>query len=104
MPLLDIPEVSAYADGTDRPLLDRVALTVPPGTVTAVVGPSGSGKTTLGLAALGSSRGGVRLAGRVLLGGTDLLLLEPSRRPAARAGRAAHLPQHPETVLDPVRR
>ncbi|WP_406143865.1 ABC transporter ATP-binding protein [Streptomyces sp. NBC_01012] len=103
-PLLDVPEVSAHADGARRPLLDRVALTVVAGGVTAVVGPSGSGKTTLGLAVLGTSRDGVRLTGRALLGGTDLLLLEPGRRPAARAGRAAHLPQHPETVLDPVRR
>ncbi|WP_333742909.1 ABC transporter ATP-binding protein [Streptomyces ardesiacus] len=103
-PLLDLVEISAHADGADRPLLDGVALTVPAGTVTAVVGPSGSGKTTLGLAALGAARGGVRLTGRALLAGTDLLALAPHRRPAARAGRAAHLPQHPETVLDPVRR
>ncbi|MFE6160134.1 ABC transporter ATP-binding protein [Streptomyces sp. NPDC056486] len=104
MPLLEIPEISAYADGSPRPLLDRVEVAVPAGAVVAVVGPSGSGKTTLGLAALGASRGGVRLAGRVLLGGTDLMTLAPVRRPAARAGRAAHLPQHPESVLDPVRR
>ncbi|MBP2059761.1 ABC transporter ATP-binding protein [Streptomyces iranensis] len=104
VPLLHVPEVSAHADGAQRPLLDRVGLTVPAGAVTAVVGPSGSGKTTLGLAALGASRNGVRLTGRVLLTGTDLLLLTPARRPAARTGRAAHLPQHPETVLDPVRR
>ncbi|RDG36623.1 ABC transporter ATP-binding protein [Streptomyces corynorhini] len=104
VPPLHVPEISAHADGAERPLLDRVALTVPGGAVIAVVGPSGSGKTTLGLAALGASRGGVRLTGRVLLAGRDLLLLAPARRPAARAGRAAHLPQHPETVLDPVRR
>ncbi|MFJ6075263.1 ABC transporter ATP-binding protein [Streptomyces sp. NPDC093065] len=103
-PLLDVPEISAHADGVDRPLLDRIALTVPAGTVTAVVGPSGSGKTTLGLAVLGAAREGVRLTGRVLLAGTDLLALAPHRRPAVRAGLAAHLPQHPETVLDPVRR
>lgn len=104
VPLLHIPEISAHADGAERPLLDRVQLSVPAGTVTAVVGPSGSGKTTLGLASLGTSPHGVRLTGRVLLSGTDLLRLAPKRRPAARAGRAAHLPQHPETVLDPVRR
>ncbi|MFC9118756.1 ABC transporter ATP-binding protein [Streptomyces sp. NPDC057067] len=103
-PLLDLQEVSAHADGAERPLLDRVALTVVTGGVTAVVGPSGSGKTTLGLAALGASRNGVRLGGRALLAGTDLLGLSPARRPAARAGTAAHLPQHPETVLDPLRR
>ncbi|MFG3259758.1 ABC transporter ATP-binding protein [Streptomyces sp. NPDC048172] len=103
-PLLDVPEISAYAEGAERPLLDQVALTVAAGSVTAVVGPSGSGKTTLGLAALGAARDGVRLTGSVLLAGTDLLLLPPDRRPAARAGRVAHLPQHPETVLDPIRR
>ena len=104
VPLLDVAGVSAHADGAAHPLLDRVGLTVESGSVTAVVGPSGSGKTTLGLAALGSSPRGVRLGGRVLLAGEDLLLLPPDRRPAARAGRAAHLPQHPDTVLDPVRR
>ncbi|MEU6678929.1 ATP-binding cassette domain-containing protein [Streptomyces sp. NPDC046925] len=104
LPLLEIPELSAYADGGAHPLLEHVELAVQAGAVVAVVGPSGSGKTTLGLAALGASRSGVRLAGRVLLDGTDLMTLTPVRRPAARAGCAAHLPQHPESVLDPVRR
>ncbi|MYT75765.1 MULTISPECIES: ATP-binding cassette domain-containing protein [unclassified Streptomyces] len=103
-PLLRIPGISARADGAPRPLLDAVRLTVAPGTVVAVVGPSGSGKTTLGLAALGAARPAVDLTGRVLLDGTDLLTLTPDARRAARAGRAAHLPQHPESVLDPVRR
>ncbi|MGY1434075.1 ABC transporter ATP-binding protein [Streptomyces reniochalinae] len=104
VPLLHIPEVSAHAQEAERPLLDRVGLTVEAGTVTAVIGPSGSGKTTFGLAALGASRHGVRLTGRVLFSGTDLLALAPDRRTGARAGRVAHLPQHPETVLDPARR
>ncbi|MGQ4512961.1 ATP-binding cassette domain-containing protein [Streptomyces sp. DW26H14] len=103
-PLLDVPEISAYADGKQLPLLDGVALHVCAGRVVSVVGPSGSGKTTLGLAALGASRTGVTLAGRVVLAGTDLLRMTPAERSTARAGRAAHLPQHPETVLDPVRR
>ncbi|MFD0020781.1 ABC transporter ATP-binding protein [Streptomyces sp. NPDC058382] len=103
-PLLEIPEISARADAAAHPLLDRVALTVGPGVVVAVVGPSGSGKTTLGLAALGASRGGVALSGRVLLRGTDLMPLTPAERRTTRAGFAAHLPQHPESVLDPVRR
>ncbi|NEB76036.1 ABC transporter ATP-binding protein [Streptomyces sp. SID14478] len=103
-PLLAMAEVSAHAEGAPHPLLDEVELTVGPGTVVAVVGPSGSGKTTLGLAALGASRDSVTLSGSVLLEGTDLMALSPAGRRSARAGRAAHLPQHPEEVLDPVRR
>ncbi|RFU82697.1 ABC transporter ATP-binding protein [Streptomyces triticagri] len=102
--LLDVPEISAYAEGAPRPLLDRVGITVRPRAVVAVVGPSGSGKTTLGLAALGAARSGIELDGQVLLQGMDLLRLPPAARARGRAGRAAHLPQHPETVLDPVRR
>ncbi|MEW2545361.1 ATP-binding cassette domain-containing protein [Streptomyces sp. NPDC047002] len=103
-PLVELAEISAHAEGAPRPLLDKVGLAVPAGTVVAVVGPSGSGKTTLGLAALGASRAGVSLSGRVLLEGTDLLTLTPAARRTARAGRAAHVPQHPESALDPVRR
>ncbi|RII20377.1 Glutathione import ATP-binding protein GsiA [Streptomyces sp. YIM 130001] len=102
--LLNVPEISAHADGAPRPLLDRIALTVEPGVVLAVAGPSGSGKTTLGLAVLGAARSGVELDGQARLEGTDLLRLTPAARTRRRAGRAAHLPQHPATVLDPVRR
>ncbi|MFI6348148.1 ABC transporter ATP-binding protein [Streptomyces sp. NPDC050560] len=104
VPALRLTGLRAHAEGAARPLLDGVGLTAPPGTVTAVVGPSGSGKTTLGLAALGAAARGVRLSGQVLLDGTDLLRAAPAERAALRRGRAAHLPQHPETVLDPVRR
>ncbi|MFD5457460.1 ATP-binding cassette domain-containing protein, partial [Streptomyces olivaceus] len=63
-PLLDVPELSARADGADRPLLDHVALSVRAGAVTAVVGPSGSGKTTLGLAGGGAPPAGGGRGGR----------------------------------------
>lgn len=120
-PLLAVRELCAYASGagpgeTSGPgsgsgpdegeamLLDGLSLTVDAGTVTAVVGPSGSGKTTLGLGALAASRTGVRLDGQVRLERTELLALPERCRRALRAGTAAHLPQHPETVLDPLRR
>lgn len=103
-PLLELTALHACADGSGTPLLDGVSLTVPAGSVAAVVGPSGSGKTTLGLAALGSARPGVRLHGEARLHGTDLWALPEAQRRAVRSGTAAHLPQHPELVLDPVRR
>ncbi|MFC5752367.1 ABC transporter ATP-binding protein [Actinomadura rugatobispora] len=103
-PLLRIERLSARVHGTDLRLLQDIDLTVSAGSVVAVVGPSGSGKTTLGLAALAAARAGIRLDGQVLLEGTDLLPLPEPRRRALRAGTAGHLPQHPEIVLDPIRR
>ncbi|MGW8374865.1 ATP-binding cassette domain-containing protein [Streptomyces sp. ODS28] len=105
--MLSLRDLSAHAvdsGGRPVPLLSRVDLTVPAGAVTAVIGPSGSGKTTLGLAALGASRTGVSLTGEVWLEDHELLSLPEARRRSLRSGAAAHLPQHPETVLDPVRR
>jgi putative ABC transport system ATP-binding protein len=51
------------------PALDRVSLTLSPGTFTAVMGPSGSGKSTLLQCAAGLDRPS---EGRVFVGGTEL--------------------------------
>jgi putative ABC transport system ATP-binding protein len=51
------------------PALDRVTLTLAPGTFTAVMGPSGSGKSTLLQCAAGLDRPS---QGRVFVGGTEL--------------------------------
>lgn len=101
--LLRLCALSARADGGGT-LLDTVDLALEAGRTLAVTGPSGSGKTTLGLAALGTARPGVRLTGRVVLDGADLLGVPEARLRAARTGVAAHLPQDPAAVLDPVRR
>lgn len=101
-PPLRLTGLSALAGG--QPLLDDLDLAVPPGSVTAVLGASGSGKTTLGLAALGESEPGIVLHGSVRLCGTELLGLARPERKRLRSGLVAHLPQHPATVLDPVRR
>jgi branched-chain amino acid transport system ATP-binding protein len=62
--------------------LSGVDITVPAGTVTAVVGPNGAGKSSLLLAAYGS----VPATGRVLLDGDDVSSMRPAAR--ARAGIA----------------
>src|SRR5262245_41177450 len=64
---LDAHDLTVERGG--RRLLDRVSLSLPPGSFTAIIGPSGSGKSTL-LSALA----GVRPAdsGRVSLSGVDL--------------------------------
>ncbi|PWS46237.1 ABC transporter ATP-binding protein, partial [Streptomyces sp. FT05W] len=67
-----------------RALVDRVSLSIRPGTVTALVGASGSGKTTTGLALLGAFPAGARVTGEVTVHGT----------------RVGHVPQHPAAVLN----
>ncbi|WP_328720214.1 ABC transporter ATP-binding protein [Streptomyces sp. NBC_00247] len=57
-------------------VLDRVDLTVAPGTFTAIMGPSGSGKSTLLHCAAGLDR---PTSGRVFLGGTELTTLGERR-------------------------
>jgi ABC-type sugar transport system ATPase subunit len=74
---LEIVDVVAAYGGVRPPALDGVNLTVPAGSILAVVGPSGAGKTTLlrviaGLVPV--RRGDVRSNGRSLLG------LAPQRR------------------------
>ncbi|UFS67307.1 MULTISPECIES: ABC transporter ATP-binding protein [Paracoccus] len=58
----------AYA-GADAPALRDVDLTIPEGSLTALVGPSGSGKTTLARLIL---RHADPQKGRILIGGADL--------------------------------
>ncbi|MET7639620.1 ABC transporter ATP-binding protein [Streptomyces sp. NPDC005438] len=61
--------------------LDRVSLTFPRGTFTAVMGPSGSGKSTLLRCAAGLER---PTDGRVTVAGVDLGPLDERRRTALR--------------------
>ncbi|MGC5617095.1 ABC transporter ATP-binding protein [Georgenia sp. Z1491] len=44
---VDLVDVTFGYPGADEPVLDRISLTLEPGTTTAVVGSTGSGKTTL---------------------------------------------------------
>ncbi len=72
--------VSAWFGG--HKVLERVSLTMEPGTVTALIGPSGCGKSTF-LRILNRMHEMVRgasLGGEVLLGGEDIY--HPGQRPA----------------------
>ena len=69
---LDARRVSAWF-GTNK-VLDRVSLSMPPGTVTALIGPSGCGKSTFLriLNRMHESIPAAKLAGEVLLNGEDV--------------------------------
>lgn len=60
--------------------VDAVSLAMPAGSYVVLLGPSGSGKTTL-LSMLGGFT--MPSAGRVLIGGADVTMLPPAKRPTA---------------------
>ncbi|NUS06292.1 MAG: ABC transporter ATP-binding protein, partial [Nonomuraea sp.] len=81
------------------PILHGVSFHLPAGQVLALVGGSGSGKTTTGLALLGEHPPGVEVTGAVRVAGRQV---GPGRPPAP--GTVGYVPQHPSSVLNPVRR
>ncbi|QIK82219.1 ABC transporter ATP-binding protein [Sanguibacter sp. HDW7] len=85
-----------YPDGAERvTALDRVSLTVPDGTVAAVVGPSGSGKSSLLAVAATLVRPD---AGTVEIGGRDVTLLDDAARTAVRRTHVGVVFQQPNLL------
>ena len=74
---LSITTVSVTYDGASAAALDKVTMTVPSGSVTAVLGPSGCGKSTLLRVIAGLTSPD---AGLVTLDGADLAGVAPHRR------------------------
>ncbi|MGW3074667.1 ABC transporter ATP-binding protein [Kitasatospora sp. NPDC001132] len=104
MNALDIQGLRLRLPGTARPVLDGVDLTVGAGETVALVGESGSGKTLTSRAALGLLPPGAEAEGKVLVGGQDVLTMDPGRLRALRTGRAAMIFQDPRAAINPLRR
>jgi peptide/nickel transport system ATP-binding protein len=81
------------------PILHGVSFHLPAGQVLALVGESGSGKTTTGLALLGEHPPGIEVTGTVRVAGRQV----GAGRPPT-PGTVGFVPQHPSSVLNPVRR
>ncbi|ROO87701.1 peptide/nickel transport system ATP-binding protein [Actinocorallia herbida] len=90
--MINVADLKVTLNG--RALVDAMTFTAKEGQTIALVGASGSGKTTTGLALLGQLPPGSEMSGRIAIDGRW-----PPRR-----GDVAYLPQHPSTVLNPVRR
>lgn len=102
-PLLDIHQLSVRAGSKD--ILSRVALTVAPEEIMAVVGGSGSGKTTTGLAVLRLLSPALRVGeGRILFEGRDLLSLPETEMRRLRGGGISMVFQEPLHAFNPVLR
>jgi len=89
-------------DGRGVDVVDDIHLTLARGEVLGLVGESGSGKTTVGTALLGYARDGASIeAGRVLLGGRDVLSLSRQDVRELRGEEIAYMPQDPASALNP---
>jgi peptide/nickel transport system ATP-binding protein len=87
------------------PVVEDISFRVAPGQVLGLVGESGSGKSTVGVALLGLARKGLRIAaGRVCIGGVDILELGGKDLQGARGRLVAYVPQDPASGLNPALR
>ena len=100
--VIDDLRVTFATDGGDVDAVRGVSLDVQPGEVLAVVGESGSGKTVTARSILGLLPETARVAGAVVLTGTDVVGLSPARLRDLRGPAAAMIFQEPSTALNPV--
>jgi len=85
--------------------VEDVSFSVGPGKILGLVGESGSGKSMTGYSIMGLvDPPGRVLAGRILLGGTDLRTLAPEAMRRVRGKRIAMIFQDPMMTLNPVLR
>jgi peptide/nickel transport system ATP-binding protein/oligopeptide transport system ATP-binding protein len=85
------------------PAADDVSIAVPEGSIVGVVGESGCGKSVTALSVMGLVLPPGRVvAGRVLLGGEDLLRKTPREMRRVRGDKVSMVFQEPMTSLNPV--
>jgi len=102
---LEVEGLRVELEGTRVDIVDEVSFNVPAGHVLGLVGESGSGKTTAGLAVLGHTRRGARIAaGEVRIEGRNILALSRLERQALRGKLVSYVPQDPGSALNPALR
>jgi len=101
-PVLVVEDLRIEVERTGVDIVDDVAFHIRGGEVLGLVGESGSGKTTVGLALLGHTRRGARIArGRAAIDGRDVLSEPPAALRALRGKTVSYVPQDPGAALNP---
>lgn len=107
MPHVEVSDLRVLfrnAAGQDVAAVERIGFALERGETLGIVGESGSGKSTVARALLGFARPGARFdAGRVRVGGQDVLALPHAELQALRGAKAVMVPQNPLSSLTPHR-
>jgi peptide/nickel transport system ATP-binding protein len=104
-PVLEVEGLRVELEGRDIDIVDEVSFAIRAGEVLGLVGESGSGKTTVGLALLGHTRRGARIAaGHVRVDGADILAYDDRQLRALRGRTVSYVPQDPASSLNPALR
>jgi len=105
-PALEVVDLRVEVEyGAHEDIVDGISFRVAAGEVMGLVGESGSGKTTVGLAVLGHTRRGARVArGEVRIEGRDILPLPVLERQQLRGKLVSYVPQDPAASLNPALR
>jgi peptide/nickel transport system ATP-binding protein len=102
-PVVEVDDlrVEVVEQGVD--VVDEISFQIARGEVLGLVGESGSGKTTVGLALMGHTRRGARIArGRILIEGREILKQPPTVLRALRGRTVSYVPQDPAAALNPA--
>jgi peptide/nickel transport system ATP-binding protein len=104
-PVLEVSDLRIEIEGRGIDIVDGVSFHIAAGEVLGLVGESGSGKTTVGLALLGHTRRGAKIAGgHIRVDGNDVLSHSQRELRALRGRTVSYVPQDPSSALNPALR